>query len=408
MSELVDRFLRYVKVDTQSDPSKKTYPSTAKQLDFLKALAEELKSIGMQEVLVDQWGYVTATLPANTTKEIPVIGLLAHVDTSSAASGANIKPNIVLNYDGGDILLNKEKEIVLSPTDFPELGAYKGQDLIVTDGTTLLGADDKAGVAAIVTAMQHFIQNPTLEHGKVRVAFTPDEEVGAGVDHFDVPTFGAHFAYTVDGGALGGLEYENFNAASARVLVHGRSVHPGSAKNQMKNAALIAMEFNALLPIEQRPEFTEGYEGFFHLVGMQGHCEEASLEYIIRDHDKEKFNAKKEVMQRAADFIRARYGEKTVELTIQDSYYNMKEMILPHPEILDYARKAYQALGIEPCEQPVRGGTDGCRLSFMELPTPNLFTGGHNFHGRFEYIPIQSLEKSKEVLIKLIELITKA
>lgn len=408
MSDVIERFLRYVKYETTSDPESSSYPSTASQLELLKVLAEELKGIGLEEVKMDNWGYVTATLPANSAREVPVFGLLAHVDTSSAASGKDVKVRIVEGYPGGDILLNPEKGIVLSPTDFPNLDAYIGQDLIVTDGTTLLGADDKAGVAGIVSAMKYLVEHPEIEHGKVRVGFTPDEEVGGGVDHFDVPAFGAQFAYTVDGGPIGELEYENFNAAGAKVAVHGRSVHPGTAKNQMKNATLMAMEFNALLPVQQRPEYTEGYEGFIHLTTMQGHCEEASLSYIIRDHDKAKFEAKKGELQRAANFINERYGKESVGLEIRDSYFNMKEMILPHPEILDYARQTYHALGLEPIEIPVRGGTDGSRLSYMGLPTPNLFSGGHNFHGRFEYIPVQSLEKVAEMLVKLVEIIGKA
>ena len=408
MSDVIERFLRYVSYETTSDPESSTYPSTASQLELMKVLAEELKTIGLEEVKMDQWGYVTATLPSNSKRDVPVFGLLAHVDTSSAASGKDIKARIVAAYPGGDILLNPEKGIVLSPTDFPEMEAYIGQDLIVTDGTTLLGADDKAGVAAIVSTMKFLMEHPEIKHGKVRVGFTPDEEVGSGVEHFDVPAFGTEFAYTVDGGPLGELEYETFNAAGAKVSVHGRSVHPGTAKNQMKNAALMAMEFNALLPVEQRPEYTEGYEGFFHLTGMQGHCEEAQLSYIIRDHDKAKFEARKAEMQRAVDFLNARYGKGSFELKLRDSYYNMKEMILPHPEILEYARQAYRALGLELVEVPVRGGTDGSRLSYMGLPTPNLFSGGHNFHGRFEYIPVQSLEKVVEMLVKLVEIIGKA
>jgi tripeptide aminopeptidase len=408
MSDVIERFLRYVKYETTSESESNSFPSTASQLELLKVLADELKAIGLEEVKMDEWGYVTATLPANSTKEVPVFGLFAHVDTSSAASGKDVKARIVDAYSGGDILLNPEKAIVLSPADFPNLEAYVGQDLIVTDGTTLLGADDKAGVAAIISAMKYLVEHPEIHHGKVRVGFTPDEEVGSGTDHFDVAAFGAQFAYTVDGGPVGELEYETFNAASTKVTIHGRSVHPGTAKNQMKNASLMAMEYNALLPVEQRPEYTEGYEGFYHLTSMQGHCEEASLVYIIRDHDKAKFEAKKCEMQRAADFVNGRYGKGSVELEIRDTYYNMKEMILPHPQILEYARQAYRALGLEPVEVPVRGGTDGSRLSFMGLPTPNLFSGGHNFHGRFEYIPVQSLEKVSQMLVKLVEVIGQA
>jgi tripeptide aminopeptidase len=408
MSDVIERFLRYVKYETTSDPESSSFPSTASQLELLKVLVDELKAIGIEDVKMDEWGYVTATLPANNAREAPIFGLLAHVDTSSAASGKDVKARIVETYPGGDILLNPEKGILLSPADFPDLEAYVGQDLIVTDGTTLLGGDDKAGVAGIISAMKYLVEHPEIKHGKVRIAFTPDEEVGRGTDHFDVSAFGAQFAYTVDGGPVGELEYETFNAASAKVTIHGRSVHPGTAKNQMKNASLIAMEYNALLPVEQRPEYTEGYEGFYHLTGMQGHCEEASLGYIIRDHDKTKFEAKKCEMQQAADFVNARYGKGSIELEIRDSYYNMKDMILPHPQILEYARQAYRAIGLEPVEVPVRGGTDGSRLSFMGLPTPNLFSGGHNFHGRFEYIPVKSLEKVSQMLVKLVETIGQA
>lgn len=408
MSDVLERFLRYVSYETTSDPESSTYPSTASQLELLKVLVEDLKTIGLEEVKMDEWGYVTATLPANTDKQVPVFGLLAHVDTSSAASGKDVKARILEGYPGGDILLNPEKGILLSPVDFPELNAYVGQDLILTDGTTLLGGDDKAGAAGIVSAMKYLMEHPEIEHGKVRVGLTPDEEVGRGVEHFDVAGFGAEFAYTVDGGPLGELEYENFNAASAKVSFYGRSVHPGTAKNQMKNAALMAMEFNALLPVQQRPEYTEGYEGFIHLTGMQGHCEEANLSYIVRDHDKAKFEAKKHELQLAADFINTRYGQGSVNIEIHDTYYNMKEMVLPHPQILEYARKAYRNLGMEPVEVPVRGGTDGCRLSYMGLPTPNLFSGGHNFHGRFEYLPVQSLEKVTEMLVELVQVVAQA
>lgn len=405
MTDVIDRFFRYVKIDTQSAEDSTTYPSTAKQLDLAKVLVEELTELGMQDVKQDEWGYVTATLPANTEEPRPVVGLLAHMDTSFSASGKDVKPRIVENYDGGDILLNAEQNIVLSPTDFPELLAYQGEDLIVTDGTTLLGADDKAGIAEIMSAMAWLIAHPEIKHGKIRVGFTPDEEVGAGVDHFDVPAFGADFAYTLDGGPMGELEYENFNAASALVTIYGRSMHPGKAKGTMKNAATIGMEFHGLLPAFDRPEFTEKYEGFFHLVGMQGHAEEATLRYIIRDHDDEKFEHRKVIMNDAAEFLNKRYGAGTLEVTITDSYYNMRKMVEPHPEIIDYARAAYQAVGIEPRVIPIRGGTDGSRLSYMGLPTPNLFTGGHNYHGRFEYISVNSLEKAVEMLVKLVQLV---
>lgn len=405
MTDVIERFLRYVKIDTQSDENSTTYPSTAKQLDLAKILVEDLTALGMQEVVLDSWGYVTATLPANTNETRPVVGLLAHMDTSFSASGKDVKPRIVEVYDGKEILLNPELGILLSPVDFPEILAYQGKDLIVTDGTTLLGADDKAGVAAIISAMAWLIAHPEIIHGKIRVGFTPDEEVGSGVDHFDVPAFGADFAYTLDGGPVAELEYENFNAASATVTLHGRSVHPGSAKGKMKNAATIAMEYHDLLPAFDRPEFTDHYEGFFHLVGMQGHAEEASLRYIIRDHSRETFEHRKTVMADIADFLNKRYGVGTIDVSIRDSYYNMREMVEPHPEIIEYAKAAYQAVGIEPRVVPIRGGTDGARLSYMGLPTPNLFTGGHNYHGRFEFIPVQSIEKAVEMIVKLMELI---
>lgn len=405
MSDVIDRFLRYVKIDTQSVEDSATFPSTAKQLDLARLLVKELEAMGMQEVKLDSWGYVTATLPANISETRPVVGLLAHMDTSFSASGKDVKPRIVKAYDGQDILLNAEKSVVLSPAVFPELLTYQSEDLIVTDGTTLLGADDKAGVAEILSAMAWLIAHPEVKHGKIKVGFTPDEEVGGGVDHFDVPAFGADFAYTLDGGPIGELEFDNFNAASALITVHGRSVHPGSAKGTMKNAATIAMEFHALLPAFDRPEFTENYEGFFHLVGMQGHAEEATLRYIIRDHNRESFEHRKVIMTDIADFLNKRYGAGTLEVMIKDSYYNMRKMIEPHPEILEYAKAAYLAVGVEPRFVPVRGGTDGSRLSYMGLPTPNLFNGGHNYHGRFEYIPVKSMEKAVEMIVKLAELI---
>lgn len=407
MSDVVNRFLRYVKIDTQSDENSTTYPSSAKQLDLARELVAELSALGMQEVKLDSWGYVTATLPDNSGKKLPVVGLLAHMDTSFSASGKDVKPRMVRNYDGKDVCLNEALGISLSPVDFPEMAAYQGEDLIVTDGTTLLGADDKAGIAEIISAMAWLMEHPEIKHGKVRVGFTPDEEVGAGVDHFDVSAFGADFAYTLDGGPIGEIEYENFNAASATVEVRGRSMHPGSAKGTMKNAATIAMEYHALLPVFDRPEFTENYEGFFHLVGMQGHAEEAKLQYIIRDHDSGMFERRKTIMADAAEFINRRYGNGTVELAIKDSYYNMRKMVEPHPEIIEYAKAAYRAVGVEPREVPIRGGTDGARLSYMGLPTPNLFTGGHNYHGRFEYITVRGLETATEMIVKLVELIAK-
>ncbi|HAE85494.1 MAG TPA: peptidase T [Anaerolineaceae bacterium] len=406
MSDVLDRFIRYVQIDTQSTRDAETYPSTAKQLDFLRLLADELKQIGMQEVRMDHYGYVTATLPANNGKASPVVGFLAHVDTSPDASGANVHPCVIEHYDGGEIVLNAEENIRLSPERFPDLRKYVGQTLVTTDGTTLLGADDKAGVAEIMTAMATLIAHPEIPHGTLKVAFTPDEEVGRGVDYFDVKAFGADYAFTVDGGEIGELEYETFNAACAKVYVHGRNVHPGTAKGIMLNAILIGMEYNDLLPVFERPEFTEGYEGFFHLNEMQGTVEAAKLEYIIRDHNDELFACKKEFMQSAADFLNQRYGEPVVEVEIKDQYYNMRKMIEPHPDIIEVAKAAYAAAGLEPHIIAVRGGTDGSRLSYMGLPTPNIFAGGHAMHGRYEFVPVESMEKAVEVILKIAELAT--
>ncbi len=404
MSEVLDRFLRYVKIDTESDRDSQTYPSSAKQLDLLRLLAEELRQIGLSDVKMDQYGYVTATLDATTSAPAPVIGFLAHVDTSPDFSGKDVRPQLVENYDGGDIVLNAAEQIVLSPQRFPDLLKYRGENLVTSDGTTLLGADDKAGIAEIMTAMAHLTAHPEIPHGKIRVAFTPDEEVGAGVEHFDVPAFGADFAYTVDGGEIGELEVETFNAASAKLQVRGRNVHPGTAKGIMLNALLIAMEYNALLPVFDRPEYTEKTEGFFHLFHVSGGVESAEMEYIIRDHDEQRFQNRKDLMQSAADYLNRKYGETVVELTVKDQYYNMKKMIDPYPQILAVARAAYEALGIEPRVVPVRGGTDGSRLSYMGLPTPNLFAGGHNMHGRYEFVPVSSLEKAVQVIMKICEL----
>ena len=404
MSAVLERFLRYVKIDTESDRDSETYPSSAKQLDLLRLLADELRQIGLSEVRMDQYGYVTATLEATTKTPAPVIGFLAHVDTSPDFSGKDVKPQVVENYDGGDIVLNAAEKLVLSPQRFPDLLKYRGESLVTSDGTTLLGADDKAGIAEIMTAMAHLVAHPDIPHGKVRVAFTPDEEVGAGVEHFDVQAFGADFAFTVDGGEVGELEIETFNAAGAKLQVSGRNVHPGTAKGVMLNALLIAMEYNALLPVSERPEFTEKYEGFFHLFHASGGVEAAEMEYIIRDHSDQRFQDRKTLMQSAADYLNRKYGERVVELTVKDQYYNMKKMIDPHPQILAVARAAYEALGIAPRVIPVRGGTDGSRLSYMGLPTPNLFAGGHNMHGRYEFVPVSSLEKAAQVIIKICEL----
>jgi len=406
MSAVLERFLRYVKIDTESDRDSETYPSSAKQLDLLRLLADELRQIGLSEVRMDQYGYVTATLEATASAPAPVIGFLAHVDTSPDFSGKDVKPQVVENYDGGDIVLNAAEKLFLSPQRFPDLLKYRGESLVTSDGTTLLGADDKAGIAEIMTAMAHLVAHPEIPHGKIRVAFTPDEEVGAGVEHFDVQAFGADFAFTVDGGEVGELEIETFNAAGAKLRVRGRNVHPGTAKGVMLNALLIAMEYNALLPVSERPEFTEKYEGFFHLFHASGGVEAAEMEYIIRDHDDQRFQDRKILMQSAADYLNRKYGESVVELTVKDQYYNMKKMIDPHPQILAVARAAYEALGIAPRVIPVRGGTDGSRLSYMGLPTPNLFAGGHNMHGRYEFVPVSSLEKAAQVIIKICELAT--
>ena len=395
-----ERFLKYVAYPTMSDESSETVPSSEKQIVLSMALAAELMSLGLEDVELDDKGYLYATLPANTEKECPTIGLVAHVDTSDACADAPIAARIV-EYKGGDILLNEEKGIYMTVADYPSLQNYVGQHLIVTDGTTLLGADDKAGVAAIVSVVERLLASDA-EHGTVKICFTPDEEIGRGADLFDVAKFGADYAYTVDGGGLGELEYENFNGASAFITVHGTNIHPGSAKDKMVNSILIAMELQSLLPIHQRPESTEGYEGFFHLNEIRGDVEQTQLHYIIRDHDMERFTQKKQVMGQAVAFLNAKYGEGTVVLDLKDSYYNMKDQILPHIHIVEKAKAAMEALGIDPKVCPIRGGTDGARLSFMGLPCPNLFTGGQNFHSRFEYVPVEDMEKCAQLLIDLL------
>jgi tripeptide aminopeptidase len=406
MTDVLERFLRYVKIDTQSAHHAESYPSTLKQLDLSRLLADELRQLNLQEVKLDEYGYVTATLPSNVSHPTPTIGFIAHVDTSPAASGKDVKPRLVENYAGEDIVLNPEQNILLSPSQYPELSKHIGETLVVTDGTTLLGADDKAGVAAIMSAMATLVAHPEIPHGKVRVGFTPDEEVGAGVDHFDVPAFGADFAFTMDGGPVGELAYENFNAAGAEITVHGKSFHPGDAKGKLVNALQVAIDFHNLLPVFDRPEHTEKREGFFHLISLSGEAEKANLEYIIRDHDRQLFEGKKALMSQAADYINQRYGAGTLELHLKDQYYNMLEKIAPHPEILDLARKAYRAIGVEPVEVAVRGGTDGSRLSFMGLPTPNLFTGGYNYHGRFEYLSVEELKLASKVIVEIARLAT--
>ncbi|MGJ3205606.1 peptidase T [Geobacillus thermoleovorans] len=402
--ELIERFIRYAKVNTQSDPESSTCPSTQGQWELARMLVEELKSIGMEDVTVDENGYVMATLPANTDKNVPVIGFLAHMDTAPEFTGANVNPQIIEQYDGGDIVLNKEQGIILSPNDFPELAGYKGHTLITTDGTTLLGADDKAGIAEIMTAMNYLIQHPEIKHGKVRVAFTPDEEIGRGPHKFDVAKFGAQFAYTVDGGPLGELEYESFNAAEAKITIKGKNVHPGTAKGKMINSIKIAMEFEQQLPAHEAPEHTEGYEGFYHLLSFQGSVEETKLHYIIRDFDREQFEARKAKMNEIAASLAQKYGNDRITLEINDQYYNMREKIEPVRHIVDIAHEAMTNLGIEPKVKPIRGGTDGSQLSYMGLPTPNLFAGGENFHGRYEYISADNMVKAAEVIVEIIKL----
>lgn len=404
MSKTIEKFLRYVKVDTQSDEESTTIPSTMKQHDLAKMLAGELEEMGAQEITYDkEHCYVYASIPASKgCEEAPVLGFIAHMDTSPAVTDTNVKPRIVKDYDGKDIVLNEKLGIVMKIADFPELSKYQGQDLIVTDGTTLLGADDKAGIAEIMAMAEELLTNSEIPHGKIRIGFTPDEEIGSGADYFDVKLFNASYAYTVDGGALGELEYENFNAAGAKLTVHGRSVHPGSAKGKMKNALLIAQEFQTMLPVEQNPMYTEGYEGFFHLDSLQGNVEEAVADYIIRDHDRKLFEKKKELFLACADFLNGKYGQNTVLVDMKDSYYNMREILEPHMHLVDNAAKAMEELGIEPVISPIRGGTDGARLSFMGLPCPNLCTGGENYHGRYEYACVQSMEMTTKLLLQIV------
>ena len=394
-----ERFLNYVKIDTQSVPEAEKIPSSEKQKDLGRLLVEEMISIGIKDAYMDVNGYVYGTVEGNT--DAPVIGFIAHMDTSPDMAGNNVKPKIIYNYDGSDIVLNEEKQIIMKTEMFEHLLKYKGQDIIVTDGTTLLGADNKAGIAEILSMAEYFISNPQIKHGTIKIGFTPDEEVGSGADLFNVEEFKADYAYTVDGGEIGELEYENFNAASARVTINGVNIHPGSAKNKMKNSILIGMEFHNMLPVYETPENTEGYEGFSLLSDMAGDVEKTLLEYIIRDHSMEKFIAKKERFEKIAAYLNEKYGQGTVELKLKDSYFNMKEKILPHMHIIENAKRAMENIGIEPDVVPIRGGTDGARLSYMGLPCPNLCTGGHNYHGRYEYIPIQSMEKVVELLIEI-------
>lgn len=394
-----ERFLNYVKIDTQSVPDLEKIPSSEKQKDLGKFLVEEMLTMGIKDAYMDPNGYVYGTVPGNT--EGPTIGFIAHMDTSPDMPGNNVKPKIIHNYDGSDIVLNEEKQIIMKAEMFEHLLKYKGQDLIVTDGTTLLGADNKAGIAEILSMAEYFINNPEIKHATIKIGFTPDEEVGNGANLFNVEEFAADYAYTVDGGEIGEIEYENFNAASAKIKINGANIHPGTAKNKMKNSILIGMEFNNMLPEFERPENTEGYEGFSLLTDMSGNVEETLLQYIIRDHSMEKFIVKKERFEKVTDYLNEKYGQGTLELELKDSYYNMKEKILPHMHIVENAKKAMENIGIEPKVVPIRGGTDGARLSFMGLPCPNLCTGGHNFHGRYEYIPIQSMEKVVDLLIEI-------
>lgn len=401
--EIIARFTTYVKVDTQSDDGSETCPSTPGQLTLGRMLVQELREIGMEEVTMDENGYVMATLPANTDKPVDTIGFLAHLDTATDFTGAGVKPQVVERYGGGDIVLNEEQRIVLSPRDFPELAGYAGHTLITTDGTTLLGADDKAGMTEIMTAMSYLIRHPEIKRGKVRVAFTPDEEIGRGPHRFDVAAFGAKIAYTMDGGPLGELQYESFNAAAARITCKGKVVHPGTAKGKMVNAAKIAMELHSRLPAEEAPEYTEGYEGFYHLISIHGDVEETKLHYIIRDFDRARFEERKAELERIVTELRAKYGEERILLDMKDQYYNMREKIEPVMEIVDIAREAMKDLGIEPVIQPIRGGTDGSQLSYMGMPTPNLFTGGENYHGRYEYVSVDTMVKATNVIVEIVK-----
>ena len=403
MEKILDKFLRYVAVETTSNDESDSQPSSACQLDLLRMLADELNAMGVKATL-DEWGYVMATIPSNIDKDVPAVGFIAHVDTAPDASGKDIKPRIIENYNGEDIVLNASLGIKLPVADFPEIKQYVGQTLITTDGTTLLGADDKAGVAEIMSAVEYIVEHPDFKHGEIKIGFTPDEEIGRGVDKFDVEKFGARYAYTMDGGQIGELEYENFNAAGAKIHIQGRNVHPGYAKDKMINAIIIAMELNGMLPVQQRPEFTAGYEGFFHVVGINGAVEQATISYIIRDHSMEKFEQKKALMKDVVAFINAKYGQGTATLEMKDQYYNMREQVEPHYHIVEKAIKAMEMAGIKPQVQPIRGGTDGARLSFMGLPCPNIFSGGHNFHGKLEYLPLQSMVKASEVVLNIIRL----
>ena len=404
MEKLLDKFLRYVAVETTSDESSETQPSAMREVDLLRMLRDELWQMGI-EANLDEYGYVMGTIPSNVDKDIPAIGFIAHVDTAPDASGKDIRPQIIPDYDGEDIVLNKEKNIVLHTAEFPEMKQYKGQTMITTDGTTLLGADDKAGVAEIMYAAQYMVEHPEFKHGEIKIGFTPDEEIGRGVAKFDVKKFGARYAYTMDGGEIGELEYENFNAAAAKIHIQGSNIHPGYGKDKMVNSMLIAMELNAMLPVEQRPRYTQGYEGFFHLTEINGTVEETNMSYIIRDHDRAKFEEKKNLMTSIAEFLNKKYGN-VVTLELKHQYYNMRQEVEPHFFIVEKAIKAIEMAGVKPKVQPIRGGTDGANLSFMGLPCPNIFAGGHNFHGKLEYVPLESMEKASQVILNIIQLFT--
>jgi tripeptide aminopeptidase len=408
MQHIIDRFISYVTVDTESDPNSDTTPSTAKQWDLANKLVDELKAIGLEDVTIDGNAYIMATLPSNVEHAVPVIGFVSHFDTTPDFTGANVKPQIIENYDGGDIILNAEQNIVLSPNYFKDLLQYKGQTLITTDGTTLLGADDKAGITEIVTAMEYLVQHPEIKHGKIRVGFTPDEEIGRGAHKFDVAKFGADWAYTMDGSQIGELEYENFNAAGAKITIKGKSVHPGYAKGKMINSMLIANKFISSLPKEEVPEHTSGYEGFFHVTGITGSIEESVVQLIIRDHDAKKFAKRKKLIKKITDKLNRKFekqfGGAIITAEVKDQYFNMKEKVEPVFHIIDIAEQAMKDLDIKPLIKPIRGGTDGCQLSYMGLPCPNIFAGGHNFHGKYEYVPVESMKKATDVIVRIAEL----
>lgn len=404
MQHIIKRFISYITIDTESDPNSNTTPSTKKQWDLANKLVEEVKAIGMSDITIDENAYIMATLPSNVDFDVPTIGFISHFDTSPDFTGANVKPQIIENYDGKDIVLNKEQDIILSPSYFEDLLLYKGKTLITTDGTTLLGADDKAGITEIVTAMEYLINNPHIKHGKIRVGFTPDEEIGRGAHKFDVDKFGADWAYTMDGSQIGELEYENFNAAGAVIKAKGKIVHPGYAKGKMINSMYYATEFINSLPRLETPEHTEGYQGFFHLTKIEGKVEETSLHYIIRDHDKEKFEARKSLMEKIVNDLNTKFESDIFSIELKDQYFNMKEKVEPVMHIVDIAEEAMKSLGIKPLIKPIRGGTDGSQLSYMGLPCPNIFAGGHNFHGRYEYVPVESIQKAVEVICKIAEL----